>query len=368
MAGLYIHIPFCHAKCAYCDFYSVARPDRADEFTEALLQEYDARRNEISQPETIYIGGGTPSSLPVKLLDRIMNILPLGKTREITMEVNPEDVTGEFTRWLASSPVNRVSMGVQSLNDMELEAIGRRHSAAGAINACHTLREAGISNLSLDLIFGLPSQTVESWNDTLTRLLELKPEHLSAYALMLEKGTRLWAMRQAGKLHTATDEDVSRMYSSLCSKAAEAGYEHYEISNFARKGYRSIHNSSYWNLTPYLGLGPGAHSFDGEIRRYNPGTLTAYLRSPRNHTVIEEETQRERVNDYIMVRLRTSEGLSIDEVAKIATTRMVEEVKRNALRHIRRGYLVSAGNKTWRIPEKHFLVADTVISDLMLLD
>ena len=367
MAGLYIHIPFCHSKCAYCDFYSMPRMEKASEFVDALEREYRARRNEIVEPSTVYLGGGTPSALPTDLLERIFSIIPLENAKEITMEVNPEDITERFADWIAQSPVNRVSMGVQSLNDEELTAIGRRHSASDAIRAAEMLRSAGISNLSLDLIFGLPGQTVGSWQDTLAGVIALNPQHLSAYALMLEPGTRLWAKQKAGTLSVPSEQEVATMYAHLCSITANNGFEHYEISNFAKKGFRSVHNSSYWDLTPYLGLGPGAHSFDGTTRRYNPGSLRDYLNKPEHHTRIEEENAEERINDYIMIRLRTSEGLSLNSLQQLSDTVTVSEVMRNAERHLRCGHLILTQENTLTIPEPHILISDTIIADLMLV-
>lgn len=367
MAGLYIHIPFCHSKCAYCDFYSMPRTEQGEEYVEALRKEYLARIDEVGVPDTIYIGGGTPSSLPIALLERIFTWIPTDKAREITMEVNPEDVTADFARWLATSPVNRVSMGVQSLNDSELAAIGRHHTAHEAIDAYHRLRAAGISNISLDLIFGLPGQSIRSWSETLREILDLQPQHLSAYTLMLEEGTRLWARNMAGKLTLPSDEDVESMYRTLCNETAERMYDHYEISNFAKPGRASLHNSSYWNLTPYLGLGPGAHSFDGILRRYNPSSLKDYLLYPTTHTIIDTETPRERINDYIMIHLRTAAGLSLSDLKARYGAEAANEVTVSARPHLRCGYLEENAPLHIRIPERYFLIADTIISDLMLL-
>ncbi len=228
MSGIYIHIPFCHSKCFYCDFYSTPKLFDPMGYAEALKREFHLRHNEIDMPPgTIYLGGGTPSIFPEKALQAIFDFLPLEHAEEMTIEVNPEDVTDRFARFLADSPVNRVSMGVQTMNDQELKAIGRRHSSYDTSKAIERLRHAGINNLSLDLIYGLPGQTIESWKQSLTSVLNLRPEHLSAYSLMLEPGTRLWAMKQAGRLPEVAEEDGEQMYVMLCEMTRESGFNHY---------------------------------------------------------------------------------------------------------------------------------------------
>lgn len=366
MAGLYIHIPFCHTKCAYCDFYST--PHKADfaKYARALLEEFESRRYEINEPYgTVYLGGGTPSVLPIGILDCILGALPVSEASEITVEVNPEDITDTFAERLADSPINRVSMGVQSFSDKELAAVGRRHTAAQATDAIHILRKNGMANISIDLMYGLPEQTESSWEETVNTALELRPEHISAYTLMLEPGTRLWAMSQAGKFTPHTDETISRMYTLLCDALAEKGYVHYEISNFALPGCPSLHNSSYWAFTPYLGLGPGAHSFDGHTRRYNPWNVKTYMESPTTFTKTESETTAELTNDYIMVRLRTASGLSLDDLIRRFGHETYEKVISQSQPHIRSGTLVSR-NHTLSIPEPHFLISDSIICDILI--
>ncbi|MDE6145218.1 MAG: radical SAM family heme chaperone HemW [Muribaculaceae bacterium] len=305
MAGLYVHIPFCRHKCAYCDFYSgPLRGFRAEEYVEALIAEHSVRRL-ADRYETIYIGGGTPSTIHPALLRPLLSLGP----GERTVEVNPEDVTPQMaTQWLQAG-ANRISMGVQSLIDSELEAVGRRHTAAGAIRAFRTLREAGFDNISLDLIYGLPGQTPQTWRRSVEDILELEPEHLSAYSLSYEPGTLLHTRLLTGKITETAEDDIVEMYEFLCTATHRAGFNHYEISNFAQPGRHSRHNSSYWDSTPYLGLGPGAHSFDGERRSFNPANLGEYMKNPAGAFQIEEETPTERHNDIVMTQLRTSRGL-----------------------------------------------------------
>ncbi len=366
MSGLYIHVPFCHAKCAYCDFYSVDTNRISTEFHRSLKNEFNQRRSELNGPiTTIYLGGGTPSSLGINGLQHILEWIPTNEMKEFTIEVNPEDIDKDMARFIAETPINRVSMGIQSLNDEELRFIGRRHSAAQAVKAYSTLRNAGIDNISLDLIFGLPWQTFESWSETIDGLLNLEPDHLSAYSLMIEKGTRLWAMRQSGRFMEVDDSTVEKMYFSLCEKSARAGFSHYEISNFARGGRESLHNSSYWNLTPYLGLGPGAHSYDGQVRRYNPWKLQEYVANQGLITIIDEENTDEKINDYIMIRLRTADGLSIPHLIDLFGEAVKGKMMKQAEPDINSGNLSCDGTRL-SIPEHKWLVSDPIISNLMI--
>lgn len=349
MAGLYVHIPFCKAKCAYCDFYSgPLRTFQAEEYVAALQRELDVRRSEVGDLTTVYIGGGTPSTVPPELIAPFLALA----SGERTVEVNPEDVTFDYAERLLRAGANRVSMGVQSLSDEELKAVGRRHSASQAIAAFRTLRAVGFSNISLDLIYGLPGQTTESWRRSLDGVLELKPEHLSAYLLSYEPGTLLYARLQRGQIVEVSEDDAIEMYDYLCRMAACAGFEHYEISNFALPDYRAKHNSAYWNLTPYLGLGPGAHSFDGRIRRYNDTNLKQYMANPSEFTQIEQETSTECHNDQIMTALRTSDGVRAE---LLNPTELA--YARTALQ------LMDSGN--FRIDERDWLRANTLMLPLI---
>lgn len=348
MAGLYVHIPFCRHKCAYCDFYSgPLRGFRPDDYARALLREHVARRLADAY-QTVYIGGGTPSTLAPSLLEPLLR---LGRG-EATVEVNPEDVTPQMAeRWLAAG-ANRVSMGVQSLIDEELKAVGRRHSASQALEAFRILRRAGFDNISLDLIYGLPGQTPQSWRRSLEGVLELEPEHLSAYSLSYEPGTLLHTRLSMGKLRETPEEEVVEMYTDLCSLTAQARFEHYEISNFALPGRHSCHNSAYWDSTPYLGLGPGAHSFDGSVRSYNPPNLSAYMENPTASFRIEEETPVERHNDLLMTALRTARGLDPS---------MLTARERTKASHL----LQPAADGRLRISEADWLRSDPIIIALM---
>ncbi len=360
---LYIHIPFCHSKCAYCDFYSVPRRENAGALVDALVKELEMRRQEEKDDiDTIYIGGGTPSSLSDAQLERLIGSLPR-PSGEFTIEANPEDVSAErVARW-RSWGVNRVSMGVQSFSDPELRAIGRRHTAEEAYNAACLIRRGGIENISLDLIYGLPQQTLQTWRSSLSRLLEFRPTHLSAYILSYEPGTRLTAMLHAGRIEQAPDSLIEEMYSMLCDLTSATGYEHYEISSFALPGCRARHNSGYWHGVPYLGLGPSAHSFDGHIRRINVSSVKEYLQAISQGIpayIIDRENDDNRFNDLLVTRLRTCEGLPFSEVPATRVARLLYDAGPMA----GRGEIILTPTHL-RIPESHWLTSDTIITRLM---
>ncbi len=365
MAGLYIHVPFCRAKCAYCDFYSLPRLDEfAARYIDTLDTEWALRNSELAEPvSTIYFGGGTPSSLPENHLDKISEWLPsLPDGGEFTAEFNPEDVTRDkLTAWQALG-ANRISMGVQSLNDDELRAVGRRHTAVEALRAAELLMTT-FDNVSLDLIIGLPGQTVASLKASLRKLIDLHPAHLSVYILSYEEGTRLWAMRKAGKVVETDDDTIVRMYDMVCEMLTCAGYEHYEISNFSLPGRHAVHNSAYWAGNPYLGLGPAAHSFDGMTRRINPGNIRQWLdrlEAGQPAFEVEEETETDRINDRIMVSLRTARGLDLDTIPKPYRDTIENNLSTIAAdRIVRNGSVVS-------IPEHAWLVSDSTIATLFI--
>lgn len=365
MAGVYIHIPFCHGKCAYCDFYSqVVRRIPVGDFVRAITHEWHERRHELDghDIETLYIGGGTPSILPDDALAAITSLFRDFPLVETTIETNPEDVDPSRASAWRSMGINRVSMGVQSLMDNELRAVGRRHTAAKAIQAYEDLRHGGFDNISLDLIYGLPQQTVESWRHSLDTVFGLRPEHLSAYCLTIEPRTPLGLRMTKGQFVPTDDDTIAQFYQILCDRAADAGMEHYEISNLARSGYKSRHNSSYWVGTPYLGLGPGAHSLDAYgTRRYVEHNTRQYIASPGSCLHIDPESAIERTNDTIMTGLRTSRGIAISDIAP----QFREELEKNIRRSAEHGDIVPLYNR-WRIPEERWLLADAITCNILL--
>ncbi len=374
MSGIYIHIPFCRSKCGYCAFYSrVGAESSLKDFLVALEKEFSSRQHELISPvNTIYIGGGTPSLLPAEAIMRIAAMLEpffSEDLKEFTIEVNPDDVSDQKIGLWKSIGVNRVSMGVQSFVDRELSIIGRRHDSSQARRAVEKLTE-NFSNVSLDLIFGLPSQSYESWKYSVDSALGFKPQHISAYSLTFEERTRFSHLLRAGEIAEA-DEDLSEnMFSYLNNRLADEGYLHYEISNFALPGFHSVHNSSYWKGIPYLGLGPGASSYDGRFtRRSNPGDLKKYVghfKAGSGTPFYTEETLGidELQEEYILTRLRTAKGISIDEFSSAFGAEAASRLAFEALKLVSSGNIVVGDGKI-RLTEAGFLVSDSVIVSLL---
>lgn len=374
--GLYIHVPFCAAKCAYCDFYSLRRPADMERWTEAVITEYRLRAPlYLPDPSigwnTLYIGGGTPSSLPLPLLSRLMaSISGIHRLEEATIEANPEDVTPRWLKAVADLGFTRVSMGIQSFDDAQLSAVGRRHDAAAACRALTWLADSGL-DFSADLIYGLPGQSLDSWAESLRTLLDVSPSHFSAYLLSYEPGTRLYARLLAGKVTEASDSLVADMYALLTDEASRRGYLHYEISNFALPGHEAVHNSSYWDYRPYLGLGPGAHSFSGTARSSNPPHLSRYLSallapSPTLPLEVEDESDIELINDLIITSLRTSRGLSLSRLSAIAAPARFDAVLSEA-RKLAASGLIDITDTGIVIPERNFLMSDHILRSLILV-
>ena len=359
---VYLHVPFCKSFCAYCDFYSEVCPAnesaRAQKlFADGVCREIDARREEIAATEslrTLYIGGGTPSVLDIGEMERIVRHLEAGPYEEFTVEVNPEDIVtngSDYVRALLDLGVNRISMGVQSMDDGILRWMRRRHDSARARQAVRILREAGVRNLSLDLIFGLSQLSDAQWSDTLDRILSLEPQHLSAYQLSIEPGSALAGMVRRGEYAEAGEEQCRHQYETLCERLAGAGFHHYEISNFALPGYEAVHNRAYWQRLPYVGLGPGAHSFDGnKIRSWNSETLSDWTRTGVTLT------ERDAAVETLMLGLRTDEGLPEEWLRAHCDPAALEALLSD-------GALVRQAHRL-RIPEDRFFVSDEIIRTL----
>ena len=340
MSSIYLHIPFCASRCIYCDFYSTTLRNKAPQYVEALIREMDERKSFLRTPvRTIYFGGGTPSQLGpahiAALLRALSSRFDLSLCEEITLEANPEDfIDGTWPLPSPSQPslaapsspyagglegglITRLSLGVQSLVDSELRLLHRRHNAAHVREAVHLIRNAGITNLSLDLMYGLPTQTLASWEYSIDEVLKLRPQHISAYNLSVEPGTRLHTLVQKGELTPCDDETCLQMAALLRTKLNAAGFEQYEISNFSLPGFHSRHNSSYWEPTPYLGLGPGAHSYDGHNRRsWNAPDVSSYLKGIR-HEEFEILTDLDLYNERVMLGLRTARGIDLHDLESI---------------------------------------------------
>lgn len=370
VAGIYIHVPFCQGRCIYCDFYSTTEGEEwKSRYVDALLAELRIRRDELplARVHSIYIGGGTPSQLPARALAGILNevcrLFPVDSDAEVTVEANPDDVTPEWLAALSHTPVNRLSMGVQSFDDALLRLIRRRHTALQAVCAVEQAARHGISNVSIDLIYGLPTQTMEQWQADVRQALALDVQHLSAYSLSYEEGTPLWRMLEQGRIEEADEELSLRMYEHLIDATRAAGFTHYEISNFCRPGRHSQHNSAYWHGVPYLGFGPGAHSYDGmRTRRWNLSDLKGYVQAAGSMPPHQSEvlTDDELYDETVMTRLRTSEGLSLD----LLTASYRAYCMAQAEPHLRAGRLEQAGS-TIRLTRQGIFTSNDIISDLM---
>jgi len=324
---------------------------------------------------TIYVGGGTPSQLSLPQLERlftqIYKIYKVDTDAEVTLEVNPDDVRDEYTSALSCSlPIRRLSMGVQTFNDERLRFLKRRHTAAQAFEAVDCCRRYGFANLSIDLIYGLPGETLDEWEHDLRQALSLEVPHLSAYHLSYEEGTPLWKMKEQGRV-TEVDEEVSAaMYTMLVEHLVRAGYEHYEISNFCRSGMESRHNSSYWKGIPYIGCGAAAHSFDGKSRQWNIASIPYYIKGieeGRPQIEREELDLYTRYNDYLVTSLRTRWGASLEKVHSQFGPLLHGYCMRNAHRHLEQGLLQVDGDSL-HLTEKGVFLSDGIISDLLWVE
>lgn len=374
MAGLYIHIPFCKSRCAYCAFYSTVLTGKKEMYADALARELHSSADFFSHDplQTIYIGGGTPSILGIDLLGKldsaIKRELNVGALTEFTVECNPDDITPEFADGLRQLGVNRVSMGIQSFDDALLKALGRRHNACGAMQAVHALQQAGFSNISIDLMYGLPGQTLQGFSNDIDIATGLGVQHISAYCLSYEEGTRLWKMREQEKVAEISDDDCAAMFNLLCSKLKSAGYEHYEISNFCMQGYQSKHNSCYWNGTRYLGLGAGAHSYDGNVRFWNMPDIERYIESDGAEASCREQevlTETDARNEAVMLSLRTAAGLDLEKFKKQFGIKASERLMNDAEMWIEKKDLILEGNKL-HFNESSLFISDSILSDLFL--
>ena len=368
MQGLYVHVPFCASRCIYCGFYSTTLSRLRPAYVEALLKELSLRQDFAREPwHTIYIGGGTPSQLPPDLLQKLFAGIDCSEAVEVTVECNPDDVTPDYAALLASLPINRISMGVQTFNDSRLNFLHRRHNAAEARAAVANLRRAGIGNISIDLMFGFPGETLDDWQTDIDEALSLEVSHISAYSLMYEEGTRLYRMKQDGSVKETGEETSRAMYYALDDRLAAAGYEHYEISNYALPGHRALHNSGYWRGVPYMGIGAAAHSYTGDRRSWNIADVERYIEAidrgilPSEAEVLDTDT---RYNDTVMLALRTAEGINLDRLEHDFGKPRLDYCLANAARYITDGLLLCEDNRL-RLTRNGLFVSDMVMSDLM---
>ena len=365
MAGIYIHIPFCKKRCIYCDFFSSVSMGKKTDYTHTVCKELNLRKDYLSENvETVYFGGGTPSLLSAKDFDQVFDVIrssyTLSTKPEITLEANPDDLSPEYLESIKHLPFNRLSLGIQSLIDEDLLFLNRRHNTTTAIKAVENAQKAGFKNISIDLIYGLPNQTLKSWEETLRQVLELNIQHISAYHLIYEEGTKLYQLLKTNKTQ-AIDEELSlRLFELLIDTLEGAGFEQYEISNFARPGLHSRHNSSYWEGKSYLGIGASAHSYNGTSRSWNKNRLD-YLGAGQETEMIDFKTA---YNEFILTRLRTRKGINPEELKALFGEEKVFRFLKKAEKQFQ-SELLESGDGNFRLTRKGLFVSDGIMSDLM---
>jgi len=374
MAGLYIHIPFCRKVCTYCDFYKTTAISGIPPFLEALEKEMALRSGYLhgASLSTVYLGGGTPSLLDrealVRLFARISQHFTLETGCEITLEANPDDLSPS---WLSDlhryTPVNRLSIGIQSFSDSDLALLGRRHTAAQAVHAIEDAQRAGFTNLTADLIYGLPDMEPAHWEAGLRQVFSMGIRHLSAYHLTIEPGTALARMHGKGLLRLPPEDKSRTMFRLLHNMAQEQGFLHYEISNLALEGFHSRHNSNYWNQQPYLGLGPSAHSFDLESRRWNVARVSSYVEALQEGKPFFEAEQlglQERYNELVMLSLRTAVGIDLEVLESRFGASRARETVRRMEQVCRPEWWVREGPQL-RLTAEGWMVSDYIAGELM---
>lgn len=376
MAGIYVHIPFCKRKCHYCNFFSLASSKNKNAFTDVLLKEISLEQSYLESfpVQTIYFGGGTPSLLEPsgiqKILETLVKFFSISKNPEITLEANPDDINPESLKELRSLGINRLSIGIQSFFDRDLLFLNRIHSARTAQRSILDARNAGFQNLSIDLIYGIPGQVSSSWDQNLEIALSLEVPHISAYALTIEKKTILDLFIRQNKIPPPDEKSAVDQYRLLMRKMKERNYIQYEISNFCKEGFYSIHNSNYWKSIPYLGLGPSAHSFNGTSRKWNISNLTTYLKNINSGISFSEEeklTIFQRFNEYVMTSLRTNRGCSAQKIIDDFGFSFYDSFKKNISSVIDKGLMKEvAGN--YFLTDEGKLFADGIASDLFIIE
>lgn len=376
MAGIYIHIPFCKTRCVYCDFYSTTESEMKSRYIGALCREIEMRRNYLQgeKIETIYFGGGTPSQLSREdfaqvfaAIERTFGSITAG---EITLEANPDDLTEEYLQSLTSLPFNRISMGIQTFRDDTLRLLNRRHNAQQAIDAVARCKRAGFDNISIDLIYGLPGETADSWTADLQKAISLNVNHISAYHLIYEEGTRMYEMLQQHCVEEVDEDSSVEFFSILIDELTKAGYEHYEISNFCKPGKHSRHNTSYWQGIKYMGCGPSAHSFDGMSREWNVSSLHKYIEAIENggrDYEMEELDLTTRYNEYIITTMRTQWGADIVTLEQRFGTKLKDYCLHMAQSYINDGKLSLSGN-TLKLTRDGIFVSDGIMSDMLYIE
>lgn len=376
MAGIYLHIPFCRKRCHYCDFFKSTDLSQKARLLEGLKKEMESRSSELASEEinTIYLGGGTPSVLLVDelkgLLDTIFLNYRVSPEAEITMEANPDDLSQAVLSFLREIGFNRLSMGIQSFSETDLKLMNRRHGVMQAIQSVKWAKTAGFRNISIDLIYGLPNQTLEEWERNVQVAVQLDVQHISAYNLTYHEGTVFYDQLKKGILKELPDELSLQQFEILIRILKDAGFEHYEISNFCKPGFYSKHNSSYWKNQKYLGVGPSAHSFDLVSRRWNVSSIGAYLDGIENGKPYSESeilTEQDRYNDYIITGLRTIWGVSEELIKSEFSAPYLDHFHKTSEKYLQLGKVIRTSEKVSLSPEGLF-ISDQIMADFMVVE
>lgn len=375
MAGIYIHIPFCKQACHYCNFHFSTSLRHRDEMVTAICKEIDLQKDFLTNKNltTIYFGGGTPSLLETseinQILERLSKNYSWENNIEITLEANPDDITTEKISKLRAGGVNRLSIGIQSFIDSELLASNRAHNSDESLKAVQKCQDAGIDNLSIDIIYGMPGSTQDSWQYNIDKALELDVDHISSYALTVEPKTFLDHMVKKGRILLPKEMEVNKQYLQLIHSLTTAGYDHYEISNFAKPSKYAVHNTNYWMSVPYLGLGPSAHSYQPTFRQWNINNNAKYIKSISKGIIPSEREQTkyaDQFNEYIMTRLRTMWGVDLNELNNRFSSEL-NNVQKNIAKYIKSQHVLLEDNH-YRLTPKGKLLADGIASDLFLVE
>ena len=375
MAGIYLHIPFCKQACHYCDFHFSVNQDKKNDLVAALLKEASIRKEELQNEaiKTIYFGGGTPSLLSADALLRIFDTLAenynLSALQEVTLEANPDDLTASYLRELRRTPVNRLSIGIQSFREVDLKLMNRAHDAKQALRCVPESADIGFENISIDLIYGIQGLSQADWIKNLNTAFDLPITHLSSYCLTVEPKTKLAKLVSSGELPAVNDESAANHFETLIEMTEAAGIPWYEVSNFAKPGMESKHNSSYWANEHYVGLGPGAHSFNGVKRSWNVSSNTAYIQQIDKNVLPSESevlTSEEKFNEYLLTVLRTRKGLSFSELNNRCDSTKINEIKAVLQEKAAQG-LATINNDGAVLTTKGLLFADAIASSLFIV-
>jgi len=382
MAGIYIHIPFCKQACFYCDFHFSTSLKKKDELIQALVKELEIRKDEINETvETIYFGGGTPSLLSIDELNLIVNTININYTvsanPEITLEANPDDLTNQQITDLTNTQINRLSIGVQSFFEDDLQSMNRAHSSKEATE-CLSMAARHFDNITIDLIYGIPNMTLEKWDKNLQIAFDLGINHISSYALTVEPKTALDLFIKKGTYPPINEGLALKHFHHLVNETAKQGFIQYEISNFGKPNYFSKHNSSYWHGTHYLGIGPSAHSFNGETRSWNVSNNTKYIQSIQNSELPKTEetlSVNDKYNEYVMTSLRTIWGISLQKVERDFGKKYFQHLNSSSEKYINQNLLVASSDfdvnqnfiKKLKLTNKGKFLADGIASDLFMI-